>query len=510
VIPGGDATLRFGRYEVIRPLARGGMAELFLARRVGPEGVEKRLCIKKIRAELARERRFLDLFVAEARVSTSLTHGNIVQVFDFGRAGDDYYLAMEYVPGRDLGAVLRALRAAGRGLAPPLAAHVASEVCNALDYAHRQRGRDGQPLGLVHRDVTPRNVLLSWDGEVKLADFGVSRVGEPLVGGVRGTPAYMAPEQARGDAVDARSDLFAVGLVLLEALRGERAYAAESPEAQLEQARRAEVPDPPPEAPAALREVVTRATAQEPGARFANALEMQTALERYLKGVHDAPPSSRALAALLAELFPGETEDDHAPAGGDGGPGVRTALSVAGTVAEAPAPPPAPARGPAPSRRGRRAAVAVAALVGLAALSGAVFLCSRPLAPDVPRTSVATPPSGEPVAAASAPASVPAPATAPAPQPPPSAAIVAKAPANGQRHVAPARPGTLDLNCTPWCEVVVDGRRVGESPLLGLSLPAGRHKVRVRNPKLNVSRTLAVEIRPGEVTRQLVDLAAAP
>jgi tRNA A-37 threonylcarbamoyl transferase component Bud32 len=492
-----DPVQRFGRYEVIRPLARGGMAELFVARRIGPEGVEKRLCIKKIRAELARERRFLDLFVAEARISTSLTHGNIVQVFDFGRAGDDYYLAMEYVPGRDLAGVLRALRAAGRRLEPPLAAHIASEVCHALDYAHRHRGRDGQPLGLVHRDVTPRNVLLSWDGEVKLADFGVSRVDEPLVGGVRGTPAYMAPEQARGGAVDARTDLFAVGLVLLEMLGVERPL-AEGAEAQLELARRGDVPPAPATAPAALREIVARATAREPADRHPTALELQTALARYLKGLAETPPPSRALAALLAELFPGAPGHEETPAAGDAFPGVRTALSLAGTADEAPPPPDAPAA-PAPGGRGRLAATG-AGIAAVVLASGVAFLCSRPPAPIAPRAPA--------VAPASAPVVAVAPASAPATVPASRPAAVAD-PALPRRPLAP-RTGTLDLNCTPWCEVFVDQRRAGESPLLGFALPAGRHKVRVRNPQLGVSRTLSLEIRAGEVTRQLVDLAASP
>jgi hypothetical protein len=491
-----DQVQRFGRYEVIRPLARGGMAELFLARRVGPEGVEKRLCIKKIRAELARDRRFLDLFVAEARISTSLTHGNIVQVFDFGRAGDDYYLAMEYVPGRDLGAVLRALRAAGRSLEPALAAHVASELCHALDYAHRQGGRDGQPLGLVHRDVTPRNVLLSWDGEVKLADFGVSRVGEPLVGGVRGTPEYMAPEQARGEAVDARADLFGVGLVLLEALGAERAV-ADSPEAQLELARRGELPAVPAAVPAALREVVARATAREPADRFADALAMQTALERYLKGLPEASPPSRALATLLADLFPGQAAHDETRVSGDDFAGVRTALSLAGTMDEAPAPAPPAHLSP---RRGAGVTVAGLVMIGGLIVGGAALLCSQrptPVASRVPHAQPASAPVVA-VAAASLPASAPAPSS------------VAVADTGPPRRPAAPRPGTLDLNCTPWCEVFVDNRRAGESPLLRFALPAGRHKVHVRNPQLGVSRTLSVEIRAGEVTRQLVDLAATP
>src|SRR5690242_3432935 len=160
-----------GRYELLRPLARGGMGEVYLARRRAA-GVEKWLVVKRMRPERSGDTRFLDLFMREARLSMSLTHQNIVPVFDFGRIDEQVFLAMERVEGKDLGSSLQ--KAADLRLPPLLAAFIAVECLQALDYAHQRKGPDGAQLGIVHRDVTPRNVLLSWSGEVKLTDFGIA------------------------------------------------------------------------------------------------------------------------------------------------------------------------------------------------------------------------------------------------------------------------------------------------------------------------------------------------
>ena len=266
-----------GRYELLRPLARGGMADVYLARRRAAAGIEKRLVIKRIRQELAADPRFVRLFVKEARLSVELVHANIVPVFDFGRAGDELFLAMEYVDGRDLATALRRARDRDERLDPVLVAHVGAEACAALDYAHRRRDAEGRPRGIVHRDVTPRNVLLSFAGEVKLVDFGVASLAEEEHGRVRGTPAYMSPEQARGEAVDGRSDLFSLALVLGEALTGERAYRGADP---LAQARAGAVPPLPASVPEALRAVLERATRPERDARYPDARGLQQALEQ--------------------------------------------------------------------------------------------------------------------------------------------------------------------------------------------------------------------------------------
>ena len=173
-----------GRYELLRPLARGGMGEVYLARRRAA-GIEKWLVVKRMRPERAGDARFLDLFMREARLSMSLAHQNIVPVFDFGRIDDQVFLAMERIEGKDLGS---SLARAGAPLSPLLAAFIAAECCQALDYAHRRRGPDGAPLGIVHRDVTPRNVLLSWSGEVKLTDFGIAALAGDESKSALGTP----------------------------------------------------------------------------------------------------------------------------------------------------------------------------------------------------------------------------------------------------------------------------------------------------------------------------------
>src|ERR1043165_3894845 len=160
-----------GRYELLRPLARGGMGEVYLARRRAA-GVEKWLVVKRMRPERAGDARFMDLFKREAMLSMSLAHQNIVPVFDFGRSGDQVFLAMERVEGRDLGSTLA--RSGVPPLPPVVAAFIAAECCQARDYAHRRKRDDGTDLGIVHRDVTPRNVLVSWSGEVKLTDFGIA------------------------------------------------------------------------------------------------------------------------------------------------------------------------------------------------------------------------------------------------------------------------------------------------------------------------------------------------
>jgi hypothetical protein len=292
------------------------MAEVFLARRVSG-GVEKRLVIKRIRRERASDPRFVAMFVEEARLSMALVHKNIVPVFDFGRAGDALFLAMELVDGPDLGAILDHAAAQGTRLDPMLVAYIALEACQALDYAHHATAPDGAPRPLVHRDVTPRNVLTSRAGDVKLVDFGVASSEAALANGpgwgsIRGTPAYMAPEQARGQAVDGRADVFSLGLVMWEALAGRRAYQGRTQQELLAQARAGEVPalpagDPGSPVPEALRRLVARATAADPAGRFPSARAMQLALDEYLvaaRAAASSAPPGHLLAAWIAEHFP--------------------------------------------------------------------------------------------------------------------------------------------------------------------------------------------------------------
>ena len=321
-----------GRYELLRPLARGGMAEVYLARRRAA-GIEKWLVVKRMRPETSGDPRFLDLFVREARLSMSLVHQNIVPVFDFGKIDDQVFLAMERVEGKDLGSSLA--RAANHQLPPLLTAFIAAECCQALDYAHQRKGPDGVALGIVHRDVTPRNVLLSWSGEVKLTDFGIAALAGDASRAVLGTPLYMAPEQARSEPCDPRADIYAIGLVMREALSGQRSRPGTDREAILEAARRGDLlpwshaepaelatgsgdhsPAEPP--PGALIAIIDRATAAQPVDRYPDARAMLEALDGFMvaeRSAHKTDAPARQLATWLATVWEGARDDVELGAG---------------------------------------------------------------------------------------------------------------------------------------------------------------------------------------------------
>lgn len=172
----GGAPTRFGDYELIEKLATGGMAEVFLARSFGVEGFQRRLVIKRILPRLASSERFVSLFVQEAKVCSMLDHPNIVHVFDLGKVGDEHFMAMEYIHGRDLTRTVRKMRAKGEKLPLHISVHVCAAIARGLAYAHSRVGFDGKPLGIVHRDISPHNIMLSFEGEVRVLDFGIARV----------------------------------------------------------------------------------------------------------------------------------------------------------------------------------------------------------------------------------------------------------------------------------------------------------------------------------------------
>jgi eukaryotic-like serine/threonine-protein kinase len=301
----------FGSYLLLDRLDVGGTAEVFLAR--GPSGG---LCaVKRLLPGMEADPEVVGMFLGEARLTSRLSHPGTVEVLDVGRVGSSYFIAMEYVAGADLAAVLARLAAAGRRMEPDLCAWVAREAALALDHAHRCAGPDGRPLGLVHRDVSPQNVLLSWEGAVKLIDFGIARAGPERRGeeGVlRGKVSYMSPEQAVGRPTDRRSDVFALGAVLHEMLTGHRLYRGDSPLAILDRIRSTEVEPPSRLAagvPPALDRAVLRALARDPEERHPWAGDLAAELAP-LAGAE----GRTRLAALLAAVLPDERARDRARA----------------------------------------------------------------------------------------------------------------------------------------------------------------------------------------------------
>ncbi|AKF06840.1 serine/threonine-protein kinase PknK [Sandaracinus amylolyticus] len=284
------APVVYGKYQLLQLLARGGMAEVFKAKSHGVEGFEKILVIKRILPELSRNPRFVEMFINEAKIAVTLSHANIVQVFDLGRADETYFIAMEYVAGYDLATVLRRGARYKRPLSQELAVFVVSELAKGLDYAHRRRDASLRPLHIVHRDVSPQNVLLSFEGEVKLTDFGIAKaktIADDAAdeGVLKGKYAYMSPEQARGENVDSRTDLYALGIVLFEALSGESPFQHESAYETLRRVREGDAPPLKtvvPDVPDELAAIVDRALAPQPELRHANAGRLYEDLVQFL------------------------------------------------------------------------------------------------------------------------------------------------------------------------------------------------------------------------------------
>src|SRR5690606_18195641 len=229
---GPPASNEFGPYTLLERIAVGGMAELWKARMKGVEGFQKTVAIKKILPHLTDSSDFVTMFIDEAKLAAQLNHNNIIHIYDLGKQGDDYYIAMEFVDGRDLRSILNTAREKNQPMPIGLALLVAARIAAALDYAHRMKDFEGRPLGLVHRDVSPQNVLISFEGDIKLCDFGivqaVSKASKTQMGALKGKLQYMSPEQAWGRPVDSRSDIFSLGSLLFEMLTGRRLFAGDS------------------------------------------------------------------------------------------------------------------------------------------------------------------------------------------------------------------------------------------------------------------------------------------
>ena len=279
----------FGRYTLFEQIGKGGMAQIYLARAETELGATRLSVVKQILPAFADDPRFAEMLIHEAKLAARLSHRRIVQVFELGKENEHLYIAMEYVEGFDLNSLLRQCTVQKIPLPAPHALGIVADVLEGLDYAHRRDDESGKPLCIVHRDVSPSNVLISYEGEVKLGDFGIAAandlVKEEANEALKGKAGYMSPEHARGEAIDARADVFAAGIILWELLAGRRLYRTKSEVPLVEQARAAEIPPLPDKGVpnhAALETIVRRALAKDRDERYPSAGAMLRDLEGYL------------------------------------------------------------------------------------------------------------------------------------------------------------------------------------------------------------------------------------
>jgi eukaryotic-like serine/threonine-protein kinase len=303
----GDAV---GRYHLLAKIATGGMAEIWLARQAGPRGFEKVIVIKRIVDSLSADPEFVEMFLDEARIAAQLNHPNIVQIFDLGEHAGAYYIAMEYLPGENLATVARAALKAGITLPIPHAVKIIAQAVEGLGHAHGRVGVNGMKLNVVHRDVSPQNIIITYDGLVKLVDFGIAKAanrGSQTLGGqIKGKVAYMAPEQATGEVIDHRADLFSIAVVLYELVTRTRLFHREDQFQALTQVTSDEAVQPAhvrnPDVPEGLSAILSRALEKKPDDRYPDAAAFQAALEGWLSAQGPAPTNAD-IAEMMKKLF---------------------------------------------------------------------------------------------------------------------------------------------------------------------------------------------------------------
>ncbi len=438
-------TDQVGRYRLIRKLATGGMAEVFLARASWPMGFQKTLVLKRILPHMAGDPRFVEMFLSEARLAAQLSHPHIVQSFEFGEDQGQYFLVMEYIDGPSLHVLIHRAHQKGCALLPAVCARLVASACEALAFAHDFADPEtGQPLGLVHRDISPDNILLTRQGNVKVVDFGIAKAAgqhhRTQTGIIKGKLAYMAPEQVRAQPLDRRVDVYALGAVLYQLLTGSKPFDATDEAALM----RAILFDPPvpavrrrPDLPNALQEILAVALAKDPEQRYPDCTRFQTALEEFILS-QGKPVSAHQVARLVAQV---------SSTGGEPPPRKSTGSSVS--------------RDRARPRRVRAGAVLL--LMAVAILGWGVLSWGMNL-PEVNPTPPPTPQRVE------------------------------------------VGTGSVEFRIRPYATIFLDGNRLGETPLPRIEKPAGRYTVEVVNAELGKTVTRSIQVSAGQTTLVTVNL----
>ena len=310
--------VRFGKYTLLDRIAVGGMAEIFLARQAGLEGFEKTIVIKRIRPHLSKQGSFVKMFLNEAKLAAQINHPNIVQIYDLGKINESYFIAMEYIFGRDMRRIIP--KADTKEIPFPMvyALKIASSVCEGLFYAHQKADIYGNPLNIVHRDITPENIFVSFDGTVKVLDFGIAKAANQIeqtkAGEIKGKLSYMSPEQCMGKPLDCRSDIFSLGTVLYEWITGFKLFTGESEVAILKNITEGKIYKPSyfkSDIPDAVEAILMKALEKDRDKRYQTAWEMQYDLDQFLSQ-NEFTPSNIHLSNFLRQLFLDEMEDEKA------------------------------------------------------------------------------------------------------------------------------------------------------------------------------------------------------
>ena len=553
---------KFGKYQLIAHLASGGMAEIFLARQRGIGGFEKLLVIKKILPHLAKEEVFVQMFLDEARIAAQLNHQNVVQIYDLGCEESQYFIAMEYLEGESLSALMRKSRKVGRPIPPYLAAGITMQVCDGLHHAHSMETPDGQPLNVVHRDVNPQNIFVLYSGLVKVVDFGIAkaakRFSQTSTGMLKGKYAYMSPEQVMGLALDSRSDVYSMGVVLWELLTGRRLFRSTS-ELEILKTIAEQEPPPPssllPSIPKELEDICMRALKRSRNLRYQSAGEMRMELSFLLKAKKE-PSDTVAIGEFSQALFYDQMNEKrrlikHAQAlGADLDDSLFGELQKEGSTTDSAVAnlsswnlePPKNETESAdfgqrpglvsidPPRKMNWPFVVVSTFVLVGGGFLAFWLLKDPLSESI------RPVEPMPVGPALRVNQVPEQMTPPVvqektqdfqasntiesePDEPELEAIEIKKPkkakatrprtkletrrgqvASVKRMARKRAPGRLRLATSPWTTVYLRQRKLGVTPLVDLELPSGRHVLRAINPDKDIEKRIIVVIKPGETT----------
>jgi serine/threonine protein kinase len=310
--------IRFGKYTLVDRIAVGGMAEIFLARQAGLEGFEKTIVIKRIRPHLSKQANFVKMFLNEAKLAAQLNHPNIVQIYDLGKIGENYFIAMEYIFGRDMRRIIPKADQMGIPFPMVYALKIASSVCEGLYYAHQKVDLYGNPLNIVHRDVTPENIFVSFDGTVKMLDFGIAKAANQIeqtrAGEIKGKLSYMSPEQCLGKQLDNRSDLFSLGVVLYEWITGFKLFTGDSEVAVLKSITEGKIYAPSyfkADIPEQVETILMRSLDKDREKRYQTAWDMQYDIDQFLSQ-YEFTPSNIHLSNFLKQLFNDELEEEKA------------------------------------------------------------------------------------------------------------------------------------------------------------------------------------------------------